>query len=118
MALSAVMIFSGLPDLWRYLGCIALSLWGGMLPGAVMASVPVLAPSPQQIGAVNGFAVQGANLGLLLGPPAAGAVVALSGDWNDLLLLFLVASSAVMVAGACLARLEARTTRGPRPPHR
>ncbi|MDA5192457.1 MFS transporter [Govanella unica] len=113
MAASAAVIFSDLPDLWRYLGCISLSLWGGMLPGSVLASVPVLAPSPSQIGAVNGFAVQGSNIGLLLGPPIAGAIVALTGTWNNLLLLFLVASAAIMVAGMQLARLEARANRDP-----
>lgn len=111
MALSAAVIFSELPDLWRYFGCISLSLWGGMLPGSVLASVPVLAPSPSQIGAVNGFAVQGSNIGLLLGPPIAGAIVALTGTWDNLLLLFLVASGTIMVAGMQLARLEARARR-------
>lgn len=108
MAGSALLIFSGLPDAVRYLGCISLSLWGGILPGSVMAAVPVLAPSPQQLGAVNGFAVQGSNIGLLLGPPAAAALVAMTGDWNSLLMLFLAANAAVIVTGAQLARLEAR----------
>lgn len=105
---SACIIFSDLPNIWRYLGCVSLSLWGGLLPGAVMASVPFLAPTPAQIGAINGFAVQGSNLGLLLGPPLAGAIVTFTGDWNHLLLLFLVASGTIMVAGTLMSRLEAR----------
>ncbi len=106
MAVMAVMIFSELPNLLRYLACIGLSLVGGILPGTVFAAAPVIAPSPLQIGAVNGMNVQGSNAGILIGPPLAAWIVAHSGQWNSLLGLFLVASTLVFGLGVWLARIE------------
>jgi len=105
MALSALVIFSDLPDLARYVACVALSATGGVLPAAVLASAPEIAPHPAYIGAVNGLIVQGTNMGLLAGPPALAAVVALSGQWNDGLWLFLIAAAGAAVLGLALNKV-------------
>lgn len=105
MAISALIIFSDLPDLARYLACVALSATGGVLPAAVLASAPEIAPHPAYIGAVNGLIVQGTNMGLLAGPPALAAVVALSGQWNDGLWLFLIAAAGAAALGLALNKV-------------
>ena len=43
MAASAVVIFSDLPNLFRYAGCVRLALVGGMLPGTVSSDSDLVA---------------------------------------------------------------------------
>ncbi len=62
---------------------IGMSFFGGFLPGAVIVAAPRHAPSPAQIGAVNGIIMQGSNVGQLAGPPILAAVVTWSGGWDN-----------------------------------
>ena len=90
MALCAVGIFSNvLPDGARYGLALLFSYAAGFVPPAMFASVPVLAPSPQQFGATSGLLLQGSNFGNFFGPPAVAALVAVMGSWNDILWLVL-----------------------------
>lgn len=108
MALSAGLIFSPLPDLLRYLGCVGLSLFGGMIPGTAFAAVPEVAPSRAELGTVNGLVVQGSNLGQVAGPPLAAALVTLSGNWSSLLAMFAAASGIVAFLGLALWKVAAK----------
>ena len=62
---------------------IGMSFFGGFLPGAVIVAVPRHAPSPAQVGAVNGIIMQGSNVGQLAGPPILAAVVTWSNGWDN-----------------------------------
>ena len=69
------------------LGLLSFGLAGGLdpnlEPGAVIVAAPRHAPSPAQIGAVNGIIMQGSNVGQLAGPPILAAVVTWSGGWDN-----------------------------------
>lgn len=93
------MFAAALPDATKYALLLAFSFFGGMLPSATLAGVPVHARTPEQIGATNGVLVQGANLGVLLGAPAFAAIAAAFGGWQSAAwLLPLVASIGIAVA--------------------
>lgn len=108
MALCAVMIFTPLPDGVRYAGCALLSAVGGMLPAAVLAAAPHIAPSPGHIGTMNGMIVQGSNVGLLMGPPLLASLVAVTGRWEAGMGLFLATALAATALGLRLNRVSAR----------
>lgn len=114
MALSATAILApNLPDMARYLACLSLSFFGGMLPATAMAGVPRFAPSRAQTGTTNGLVAQGANTGLVIGPPVAGALVAATGNWQALLWPMVAASTGIVILALVLRRFE--KTGAPRP---
>jgi MFS family permease len=53
---------------------LAVSLASGLVPVVLFAAAARHAPSPAHVGATMGMAMQGNNLGLLIGPAAAGAI--------------------------------------------
>lgn len=108
MALSASLIFAPLPDIVRYLGCVGLSLFGGMIPGTAFAAVPEVAPSAAELGTVNGLVVQGSNLGQVAGPPLAAALVTISGSWSSLFAMFAAANLVVVLLGLALWKVPAK----------
>ena len=67
------------PGAVAYLMCLVMSLASGLVPVVLFAAAPRQAPSPDQLGATLGMAMQGNNLGLLIGPAAAGAI---AGAWG------------------------------------
>lgn len=107
MGLCGLGIFSSaLGDGTRYFLCLLLSFAGGMLPATALATVPAVAPSPAQAGTTNGMLVQGANLGLLVGPPALAAVVTATGNWQGSAVLMAAAGGAIVLLALLLRRLE------------
>lgn len=79
-------VFSFAPDtpvLVRIALAMAASGLGGMLPAAVLASVPDQARDPGEIATVNGIVVQLLNIGSFIGPPGLAALVAHLGGWED-----------------------------------
>jgi MFS family permease len=81
MAFCVAGIFvDGVPDLWRLVLAGGYSAVIGVVPGALFTSLPVHSPRPELVGASTGLLLQGSNLGGLIGPPIAGALVA-SGGW-------------------------------------
>lgn len=108
LGLLALGVFSDAAPAFR-IGCaLAFSAFGGLLPGAVMAGVPVHAASPAELGAANGVIVQCANIGSFTGPPLMALAVAAFGGWQQGRWL-LVAVGAIGVALALLLRrVEAR----------
>jgi MFS family permease len=93
IACLAVIFAAQLPDTPRYLACLLFSLFGGMLPAAVLSGAPVVAPSGAQVATTNGLLIQGSNVGQMIGPPALAWLVTLTADWQ---------SGAWMLQGAAL----------------
>jgi len=105
----AVGVFSGpLPAAAKIACAFVFSALGGVLPAACLAGAPVHAPSPGQVGAVNGIIVQGSNIGSLFGPPALAAAVAALGGWGQASWLLLLAGGAGVALALGLARVERR----------
>ncbi len=95
-----------LPDWPRYLLCLVLTGLGGTIPAAVLSSSSVLAPTPQQIGTLQGLFIQGSNLGQFVGPPLIASLVAASGHWHSALGVTLTASVLGIVLGMIVSRLR------------
>lgn len=107
MGLAALGIFSeAFPDGVRYGLCLVFSAFGSMVPAAVLAGAPVHAPSPSQLGTANGLLIQGANIGVFLGPPIVGAMVARTGEWSAAVWLMLAASVATVAVAFAIRRVE------------
>jgi MFS family permease len=87
-----------------YAACIAFSAVGGLIPVALLDGASRHAPRPELVGATVGFVMQGNNIGLVVGPAAAGAVAAGHG-WAAVPLL--IAALAV-TAGVLACLLSAR----------
>ena len=84
MGVLGALLFSDLvADAAKVPIAMGMSFAGGFLPGAVIVAVPRHAPSPAQVGAVNGIIMQGSNIGQLVGPPVLALVVARSGGWDN-----------------------------------
>lgn len=80
MGLAGVGIFlPATPDGVVFLLCLVFSGVGGMLPATVLGSTMQMAPQPRLGPIALGLAIQGNNLGQLLGPVAVGAAVAAAG---------------------------------------
>lgn len=86
----------GLPDAARYGLCLVFCLTGSMIPASAMFAVRQVVP-PSLEGVASGFVLQGALLGVALGPPAAGGVIA-AGGWEATAVLVL---GALILAGVC-----------------
>lgn len=104
--LSFAVYLDGLPDLVRYLCCLALSFVGGLIPTAVLSSSLVLAQSPRQIATLQGLFMQCANLAQFAGPPLIAAIVAASGRWSDALYVAGGAAGAGILLGVVILRGE------------
>ncbi|MBA4707300.1 MFS transporter [Aquitalea aquatica] len=98
MGLSGLLAFwPGLSPDAAYLLCLLLSFCGGAVPPAALSSTHGLSRGPVQLAILQGYFVQLANLGQLLGPLLLAAMVAGSTDWSVARWLFM--------AGALLAAL-------------
>ncbi len=76
MGLCGLMIFGpGIAGSTKLGFAFLASGLGGMIPAAVLASVPLHARKPQEIATVNGVVVQVLNLGAFLGPPTLALLV-------------------------------------------
>ena len=76
-------IFSGgINLLFRYMASIVFMGIGGILPAAVIHGAISHAPSRELVATSNGILMQGAQIGLLAGPPIVAAVVSHKGDWQ------------------------------------
>ncbi|MFQ1973744.1 MFS transporter [Aeromonas veronii] len=108
MALCGMLAFwPGLSPWWAYGLCLVLSLSGGMAPPAILSSAQGVSQGPVQLAIVQGFFVQLANFGQLLGPLLLAALMTDSGHWGSARWLFL--GSLLLVAllyatGTCRAQ--------------
>ena len=99
MALCGVGVFSQV--LWAvaaYALCVVFSLVGGLIPVVIFDSAPRKAPRPELVGVTIGFAMQGNNLGLIIGPATAAGI---AGAFGWPMVSALVA--AIAIAAALLA---------------
>lgn len=104
-----------LPDLARLGMALTFGLCGGLIPAAAMAAAPLYAPSPAQIGTVNGLLVMGTNTGQLFGPPALAAVRQGLGSWHGTLWLMLGLAAAIVILALLSRKLERRAETVPAP---
>ncbi len=86
----------------------AFSILGGLLPASVLAGTAALAPTPGQVAMASGFAVQGSNLGGVIGPPLMAALVVGFGGWSQTWWLMVAAGGVGLVLVARLRVIERR----------
>ena len=109
MGLSALGIFSdAVPDAVRFGLCMLFSSVGGFIPGTLFAIAPTHASSPQQLGTMNGFILQGANSGQFVGAPAVAFVVAATGHWNAVQWILLGAGAFIVALALAIRAVERR----------
>jgi nitrate/nitrite transporter NarK len=107
MAVFALGMFAlRLPDVARYACSIVFCGAGGVVASAAFAAAPAFAPSPAQLGVVNGMLVQASNLAQFIGPTAAAASVAAMGRWEGALGLFIGANALLILLALLLLRQE------------
>lgn len=86
MIVGTIMMFAGVHDLpfaWQYVGVLAFSMVGGLIPGVVFAYAGVLAPSPQLVAGSIGWIQQWSSLGQFCLPPLMGVLVTWWGGWEQ-----------------------------------
>ncbi|MCK6452465.1 MAG: MFS transporter [Alphaproteobacteria bacterium] len=105
MGLSGFGIFAAAaPAPVVFLLCILFSGAGGLLPGTVFASIPLLAPRPQLVPVAVGLVIHGNNLGQLVGPVAIGAIVDAAG-WAAASVPVALAAAICAMAAVALAQV-------------
>lgn len=105
LACSAFGIFSGNGSgMMAYILCIVFSIAGGVIPVVIFNAAPSSAPRPELIGLTLGFAMQGNNVGLALGPAATGALVSAFG-WSAIPYLILTAAVSAVALTFAHSRL-------------
>ena len=103
---SAGILATSLPGMLAYAFCVLFSFAGAFIPVVIFDAAPRLAARPSLLGSVVGLATQGNNVGIVIGPAAAGAIAGTAGwPW----VAVPVAAIALLAAAAALAsgrRLE------------
>ncbi len=66
---------------WRVMSAALFTFCGGLVPGTLFASVPLVVAQAAHIGIVNGLIMQGAGNGQFFGPLLQTAIVERGGDW-------------------------------------
>ncbi len=109
MAVTGVLILAGfVPDDAKIPLAIVFSAGSGVLPAAAYGGAAVHAPKPQLVAMANGFMVQGAAVGMLLGPPLMAVVVGGFGSWESAWWCMLICPAAGLVIAARLFAIERR----------
>ncbi len=90
---------------------IAFSAMTGLLPAACLAGAPAHAPSPAQFAMSNGFVIQGATIGSLLGPPIMGALTSSFGSWENFWWVMLIGPAIGLMLVVRLRRAERNLAR-------
>jgi MFS transporter, DHA1 family, inner membrane transport protein len=108
LALCSFGIFNDhVPGAIAYVLCLVFSIAGGLIPVVVLDAAPRYAPEPGLIGLTLGFAMQGNNIGLALGPAAVGSMVSAAGWWT---IPYLITATAAAAGVMILALAHVRTT--------
>ena len=109
MAVTGMLILAGfVPDDAKIPLAIIFSTGSGMMPAAAYAGAAVHAPKPDLVAMANGYMVQGAAIGMLLGPPLMAVVVSGLGSWEAAWWCMLICPAIGLVLTAGLFRLERR----------
>ncbi|HRW18894.1 MAG TPA: MFS transporter [Dermatophilaceae bacterium] len=88
----------------RYAGALLFSTVGGLVPGALFALAPKIAPSATTVSTSVGWIQQLSSAGQVLGPPFAAAVVGIVGGWQWTWLITLATSGLGALAALALQR--------------
>ncbi|MDQ7730710.1 MFS transporter [Halomonas sp. SpR8] len=90
MVLGGIGVFSAPTLEWGvYALCVVFAFASGFVPVVIFKSAPDYAPHSSLVGATLGFAMQGNNIGLLIGPVVAGGLVS-AFSWSAVSLLISV----------------------------
>lgn len=88
--------------------CVAFSAVGGLLPVAVIEGAGATAPEPRLLSTSTGLVMQGAQAGLLFGPPVLAMVVSWPGGWRNAPWFLVGAAIFGLVAAQGFRRVEER----------
>ncbi|MGC0055352.1 CynX/NimT family MFS transporter [Brucella pituitosa] len=91
---------------------VLFAFMAGLIPVVLMDSVPRFAPRPELVGATLGLAMQGNNVGMLVGPAAGGALAASFG-WTSVAIAMAVVSIAAVVVARSAFTARAKPGRQP-----
>jgi MFS family permease len=91
-----------------FLLCLVFSGVGGMFPAAALHGAAVNAPTPELVATSQGLLLQGAQLGLLTGPPVVAAVVVRTGHWQSASWVLMAAALLVVALSFGLGTVERR----------
>jgi len=112
MGISAYILFNAdMPLLVRLTSAFGFSMVGGLLPGALFATLPQTATSPAIVGMLIGLMLQASGVGQLIGGVALPAVVEYFHSWQAAGILALAYSIAGSVAAASTNCFSAKHTR-------
>lgn len=90
-----------IPIEWRVVSGALFTFSGGIIPGTLFASVPLVVTQVAHIGIVNGLIMQGAGNGQFFGPMLQTAIVERGEDW----VWALLATSLFALAGLLAVRV-------------
>jgi MFS family permease len=111
MGVCTFFIFSGgINTLFRYLAAVVFMGIGGILPATVIHGAIAHAPSPELVATSNGILMQGAQIGLLAGPPLVAAAVSYKNDWQIAAWVLAVIALIAVVLSFRLRSLENQKT--------
>ncbi|WP_404367155.1 CynX/NimT family MFS transporter [Marinobacter sp.] len=102
------MMSEGLPGELRYICAVAISGFGGLIPGAIFSGIPLHTPGSHRTGSVSGLVVQGSQAGQFLGPTVVSWLVAWSGNWNHAGWALIAAAALTATMAVPLGILERR----------
>ena len=109
MLVGAWLLFgSGAPFGLRFVGVLAFSAAGGLIPGTLFASTPAFAPNASTVSTTAGLMQQGSALGQFVTPPIIALVVSSAGSWSVTWLVTGVMALANIVLALVIRRV-ART---------
>jgi MFS family permease len=90
----------------RYLGALFFMSAGGMIPASALHGATVHAPRRELVATTNGFLMQGAQIGLLSGPPIVAAAVSHSGSWQSAPLILALAAILCIILAILIRSVE------------
>ena len=99
---------AGMPLSSTFLLCLVFSGVGGMFPAAALHGAAVNAPTPELVATSQGLLLQGAQVGLLTGPPIAATVVSRTGNWQSASWVLMAAALLVVALSFVLGAVERR----------
>lgn len=107
VALTTFGIYSyNTPHSARLVLLILFSFIGGIMPGTLLAGVPLHSPGKECLGTTNGLITQGSNLGTMLLPPTLAIFVSSVGDWNTAPWIFVITGSIGIILSLGIRKLE------------
>lgn len=113
LAFASVGILSEtLPGAVSYGLCVVFAFASGLIPVVVFNAAPRYAPRPELLGVTLGFAMQGNNIGLMVGPAVAGGIAG-AASWSMVpLFVFSLAAAAILIV-VWLGRIDQKAASRP-----